>query len=140
MLQLREGIDVLQKGGEDRKKAGLLVSEIQVVFNVTASATDSTKIGLDLAPTSIIPAVPKASVEAGSEKSESRSNQITIKFQNLFLVNKDTLVGITMTPITLTSGKTTEKDKITETDQTVSRAMTLEQLWNLMDQSIIMTK
>jgi hypothetical protein len=143
LLQVRDGIQLLQERQRDSKPAGLLISEVQVSFNITATAKDSTKLGLDLAPVGIIKELPKAFFESTSEVGLTRSNQISFKFQNLFLANKDTLIGVSITPIATTSEKsiTKAKDKDTEstTEKTpqVTQPLTLEQLFKLLDEKII---
>jgi len=139
LLQVKDGIELLQEKQKNSKPAGLLISEVQVSFNITANAKDSTKIGLDLAPGGMIP---KGNFESTSEVGLARSNQISFKFQNLFLANKDTLVGLSVTPITTTSEKTTTKGKDSEstTEKTpqVMQPITLEQLFLLLNDKIIL--
>ncbi len=80
-------------------KTGLIVSEVDVTFNITASSKDSSsgkiyvEAGASVAKTL---EVTKVGAEAGfsSELSASRGNTITIKFRNLLgLSTKDTVAG-----------------------------------------------
>lgn len=142
LLQVRDGIQLLQEQQKDQKPAGLLISEVQVSFNITASAKDSTKLGLDLAPGGITKLIPTGSFEKTSEVGLTRSNQISFKFQNLFLANKDTLVGMSVAPITTITEKTTTKGKDTESTTEkipqTTQPLTLEQLYLLLNDKIIL--
>ena len=44
LIQVRDGIQVLQEKAENSKPAGLLISEVQVTFNITANSKDTTKL------------------------------------------------------------------------------------------------
>ncbi len=125
LLQVKDGLHLLQERQAGDKQAGLLISEVQVTFNITANAKESTKLGLDLAPGGITKLIPTGSFEAASESGWTRGNQISFKFQNLFLANKDTLIGIAVTPVTSKAGETT------------ATPMTLEQLYNLLDSKVV---
>ena len=142
LLQVREGIQLLQEKQKDQKPAGLLISEVQVSFNITANAKDTSKLGLDLAPEGITQLIPPGSFETPSEAGLTRSNQISFKFQNVLLANKDTLVGMSVAPITTTSEKTTTKGKDTEstTEKTpqTTQPLTLEQLYLFLNDKIIL--
>ena len=141
LQQVKDGIELLQKRSEHTKPAGLLISEAQVTFNITASSKDASKIGLDLAPANIIKEIPTGSFEKTSERSLSRSNQITFKFQNLFLANKDSLVGVAITPITTTTQTTTTKEKEKETTKVdkgeIRRDMSLAELYGFLNDNIV---
>jgi hypothetical protein len=140
LRQVREGIQELQVRPQGSKPAGLLVSEVSVVFNVAASAKNSASLGIDLAPGAVVSQVAKASAQVSSESTLSRGNQITVKFQNLLLAGKDTLVAIAVTPITTTTEKTVTKDKDTTTEKvprTTPSPLTLEALMDLLDSKII---
>ena len=141
LLQVKDGIQLLQEKQKDQKPAGLLISEVEVSFNITANAKDSSKLGLDLAPEGITKLIPTGSFEKTSEVSLIRGNQISFKFRNLFLANKDTLVGMSVAPITTTTEKTTTKGKDTEsTTEKVpqtTQPLTLEELYLLLNDKII---
>ena len=77
------------RAAEGDLRVGLIPAEVAVTFNISATATDSQKIYVDLNPT-VVPI--KAGGEAGSTVTNTRGNQISIKFQNLFITPKDTLL------------------------------------------------
>lgn len=137
--QVKDGIELLQQKKDGSKPAGLLISEVNVSFNITASTTDKKSIGLDLAPGNVIKEIPTGKFESSSEKTLSRGNVISFKFQNLLLANKDTLVGVSVTPVTMTTEKTITKDKDTTIEKTpeLRRLMTLEELIDLLDKKMI---
>jgi hypothetical protein len=141
LLQVRDGIQLLQEKQKDQKPAGLLISEVQVSFNITANSKDSTKLGLDLAPAGITKLIPTGSFEKTSEVGLTRGNQISFKFQNLFLANKDTLVGMSVAPITTTIEKTITKGKDTESTTEkipqTTQPLTLEELYLFLNDKII---
>ncbi len=141
LIQVRDGIQEIQKRPSDSKSAGLLLSEVQVTFNVTANSKDTSKLGLDLAPANFVKEIPTGSFEKSSEVALGRSNQISFKFQNVFLAGKDSLVGLSVAPITITTEKSVTKEKEKEsTTEKVSRLaqpLTLEQLYELLDSKLI---
>lgn len=142
LAQVKDGIDFLQTNENtgDKKKAGLLISEVNVTFNITATSNDKTQIGIDLAPGGIFKEIPSASFDKTIENGSSRGNQISFKFQNLFLANKDTLIGVSVTPITTTTEKTVTKDKDTTTEKTsqITQPLTLQQLYDMLNQKVIL--
>jgi len=64
LTQVRDGIQLLQVRPPGSKPAGLLISEVQVTFNITAKASNSDKICLDLSPPPIAKVIPKGSIES----------------------------------------------------------------------------
>jgi hypothetical protein len=139
--EVKDGIQLLQERKVGEKPAGLLISEVQVSFNITANAKDTSKLGLDLAPGGVIKEIPTGVFEKTTETGLTRGNQISFKFQNLFLANKDTIVGISVTPTPTTSETTTTTGKdsksSTEKNSGTTQSLTLEQLFQFLDKTLI---
>lgn len=62
---------------------GLMPSEAEVVFNISASNSTENKLYVELTPVSASPVQGKAGGSTGTSESVSRGNQITIKFRNI---------------------------------------------------------
>lgn len=62
---------------------GLMPSEAEVVFNISASNSTEKKLYVELTPVSASPVQGKAGGSTGTSESVSRGNQITIKFRNI---------------------------------------------------------
>ena len=73
-------------------KTGLVPAEVIVTFNITAAASDEGKLCVELGALPAAGGTAKTGGEIGSTTSAARGNQITVKFTNLLLANKDTLV------------------------------------------------
>ncbi len=63
--------------------SGLMPSEAEVVFNISATSSKDGKLYVELTPVSASPVQGKAGGSIGSSESVSRGNQITIKFRNI---------------------------------------------------------
>jgi hypothetical protein len=66
-------------------KTGLLASEAEVTFNISAAGSQGGKLYVEVTPLSAIGAGSsgRAGAEASTEYKASRGNQITIKFRNV---------------------------------------------------------
>jgi hypothetical protein len=98
---------------------GLFPSEVDVTFNVTAGAANSSQLCLDL--NASVPGAPVSGGAAGTVASSStaaRGNQITLKFNSV-------LFATTTTTTTQTNGT-----KVMVTTQKLTDAATLTNLWN----------
>lgn len=62
---------------------GLMPSEAEVVFNISASNSTDGKIYVELTPVSSSPVQGKAGGSIGTSETLTRGNQITIKFRNI---------------------------------------------------------
>jgi hypothetical protein len=87
MHEVAEGLVELRKElDREKMKVGLLVDEVNVNFNVTANATDTRKLSIDLsngaATTSVINAAFKASDELVA--TGARGNTVQIKLKNIY--------------------------------------------------------
>lgn len=145
LTQVSDGIQELQSK-ERAKKAGLVMSDVEVTFNITAAGDNSNTLKLDLAPEGIIKQIPTGGFEASSSNSLSRSNQIKVTFKNLLTASKDSVVGVVLAPQMLAAEKTVVTDKdgkttTTEKKPELKAQMTLEQLykWSVDNGAIIMT-
>ncbi len=96
MEQVGNGLNKMYDIGKDYPKTGLIPTEVTIVFNISASATDQGKLYIEAgATTPDVLAITKTGAEMGSEIKASRGNQVTIKFTNLFLsTSKDSLIMI----------------------------------------------
>jgi|CXWL01.1.fsa_nt_gi hypothetical protein len=83
MKSIGEGFVALADS-EGPIKTGLIASEVTVIFNISATATNSSKLNLEIGSPQNSPVTAKASDEMSSTATGSRGNQITIKFVNLF--------------------------------------------------------
>jgi hypothetical protein len=73
------------------KEAGLIPSEVEVVFKITASSTDASVIAVDLsAPEPISIGI---GGESKTEVKAERGNTVTLRFKNILLVDEKTLVA-----------------------------------------------
>ena len=70
------------------KRAGLLPDEVIVVLNVSDEQTFSAGAGANAAA-----GTGRLLVDFSRQDRETRANQITIKFRNLLLADKSTLLG-----------------------------------------------
>jgi hypothetical protein len=88
---LNDMYDIRSKG----PKSGLLPAEVTIVFNVSASTKDAGKLYVEAGanPVDVLKIV-KAGGEVSSEITTARGNQVTIKFLNVVLAPKDTLLTI----------------------------------------------
>ncbi len=78
---------------EQGLKVGLIPSEIEVKFNLAASAKDSGKLSIDLSKSVPEPIKKETKVGGSIEQSSEgeRSNTITVKFINILMIPKETL-------------------------------------------------
>lgn len=86
MIEVARGIVGMKETlRENNTKAGVLVDEVTVDFNVAASATDTSSLKIDVARTAPLGFISSASVGAQESlvQAGSRSNHITIKLKNL---------------------------------------------------------
>jgi hypothetical protein len=84
------------KHAEGDLRTGLLAAEVEVTFNVTASATDANKLVVDISgsPAQSVTGTAKLGGEAGTTLAASRGNQIKIRFTNLLYADEHQLVFI----------------------------------------------
>jgi len=73
----------LQANNNQEFKSGLMASEAEVVFNVSASKSKDGKLYVELTPVTASPVQGKAGGSIGTSESVTRGNQITIKFRNI---------------------------------------------------------
>jgi len=95
MKSVGEGLKQM-KDAQGDIKTGLLPSEVTVTFNVTASASDSSKLVIT-ASTPQAPQLPVSGSLTGdlsSAISAARGNVVTIKFMNLLFAPKEQLLTI----------------------------------------------
>ena len=85
------GLSEMKEAQKDLK-TGLVPSEVTVTFNIVASASKSGKLYIDLSSPLVAGVTAKAGGEIGSQLAVQRGNQITVKFTNLLLADKDKLV------------------------------------------------
>ncbi len=90
LVSVAEGLD--QMAQAQKRKTGLVPSEVDVTFNITASATDAGKLYVELSSIPAAGGTLKAGGEASTSISATRGNQVTIKFTNLLFADKDKLV------------------------------------------------
>jgi len=88
MLSVGAGLRAMERA-EEGLITGLLPSEVSVTFNVSASATDSKKLYVEISGGAAPKAGGKAGGETGSTATAARGNQITIKYSNLLFASKD---------------------------------------------------
>lgn len=93
MKAVGEGLKEMKTAQGDIK-TGLLPSEVIVTFNVTASASDSTKLALTVStpPMPQVPISGSATGEVSNAISAARGNVITVKFANILFAPKDQLI------------------------------------------------
>jgi hypothetical protein len=78
---------------EGSLKTGLIPSEVVVTFNVSASATDTDKLYVEVgAPTTGAPVTGKLGGEVSTTNAATRGNQVTIKFTNILFAPEKTLI------------------------------------------------
>jgi hypothetical protein len=82
----------LMKEAQGEIKTGLLPSEVTITFNVTASASDSTKLAIAVSTPQQVPVSGSLTGDLSSAISAARGNVITIKFTNILFAPKDHLV------------------------------------------------
>ena len=75
-------------------KTGLVPSEVTVTFNITATGSDDAKLYVELSTIPVAGGTAKVGGELGSKLSAERGNQITVKFTNLLLADKEKLITI----------------------------------------------
>lgn len=74
-------------------KTGLMPSEVEVTFNISASATDTGKLYVEVGAPAGAPVTGKAGGESGTTTTAARGNQISIKFLNVLFAGDKTLVS-----------------------------------------------
>ena len=87
MRQVAEGLNAFAAMPLE-KRSGLLPDEVTVVLNVTEARTT----GID-AQAGATEGPGKLVVDFSRQHTETRGNQITLKFQNVLLAEKSTIVG-----------------------------------------------
>ncbi len=96
MKSVGEGLKQM-KEAQGHIKTGLLPSEVTVTFNVTASATDNTKLAI-AASTPQVPQIPvsgSVTADLSSAITANRGNAITIKFTNVLFAPTGQLLTTT---------------------------------------------
>jgi hypothetical protein len=93
MKSVGQGLKEMKEAQGDIK-TGLLPSEVIVTFNVTASATDSSKLAVSVSSPQMpqVPVSGSITGDASSAISAARGNVVTIKFTNLLFAPKDQLI------------------------------------------------
>ena len=93
MKSVGEGLKQMKEAQGDIK-TGLLPSEVIVTFNVTASASDNSKLAITASTPQAPPLPVSGSLtgEMGSAISAARGNVITIKFTNLLFAPEKLLL------------------------------------------------
>ncbi|TBV69765.1 hypothetical protein [Pseudoxanthomonas winnipegensis] len=76
------------------RKAGLLVREVEVTFNITGldKRTAGQELGID--PSNLMVEFPSAKLTRNTENSETRGNIIRFKFENVYLAPSTSLIGM----------------------------------------------
>lgn len=92
-------------------QVGLIPSEIEVKFNLAASAKDNGKLTIDLSKSVPEPVKKETTIGGSIEQSSEgeRSNTITVKFINILMIPKETLAQ-TKSPADLAALLKTWKD------------------------------
>ena len=87
MQQVAEGLNAFAAMPVD-KRSGLMPEEVTVVLNVTQerTTTGEAQAGLTEGPAKLM-------VDFSQQHTQSSGNQITLKFQNLLLAEKNTIAG-----------------------------------------------
>ncbi|OHB77412.1 MAG: hypothetical protein A2Z25_01245 [Planctomycetes bacterium RBG_16_55_9] len=97
-ITLEEALKSVGQGLHDMKEAqkdvktGLIPAEVSVTFNIAASGSDDGKLYVELSSVPVQAGMAEGHGELGSKLSAERGNQITVKFVNLLLAGKDTVV------------------------------------------------
>jgi len=93
MEEVATGLNRMYEIRANSPKSGLLPSEVTVVFNISASATDKSKLYIEAgAKAAEIFKVTGAGAEVGTQVAAARGNTVTVKFTNVLFAPKDTLV------------------------------------------------
>ncbi len=87
MQQVAAGLNAFSAMNLD-KRSGLMPDEVTVVLNVTEEQTTSgeAQVGTTQGPGKLL-------VDFSRQRTETHGNQITLKFQNVLLAEKSTIVG-----------------------------------------------
>lgn len=87
LRQVAEGLNAFSAMNLDQR-SGLLPAEVTVMLNVTATRKTDAGVGLTTpdAPSRLM-------VDFAHEQTESRGNQVTLKFQNVLLADKSALIS-----------------------------------------------
>ena len=96
MKSVGEGLSKM-KDAQGDLRTGLIPTEVEIKFNLAASATEKGKLTVDLSKAIDASPVKKdeklgGSYEAGADA--SRGSAIVIKFQNILTLNKDSLAAL----------------------------------------------
>ncbi len=83
LIDVADSIDALRQRTSQRQKAGLLVDEVTVTFDVSSKATDGNKLGITTTNIPIGNAVGGLSGELSSASEGNRGNQIVVKLKNV---------------------------------------------------------
>jgi len=87
MQQVAAGLNAFSAMNLD-KRSGLMPDEVTVVLNITEARATSgdAQAGVAEGPGKLL-------VDFSRQRTETRGNQITLKFQNVLLAEKSTIVG-----------------------------------------------
>ena len=93
MEEVATGLNRMYEIRANSPKSGLLPSEVTVVFNISASATDKGRLFIEAgAKAAEILKVTGVGAEIGTQVAAARGNTVTVKFTNVLFAPKDTLV------------------------------------------------
>ncbi len=93
MLEVAKGINGMYDLRKGHPKSGLIPSEVSVTFNVSASSAKGGKLYVEAgANVGEVVKIGKVGGEAGIQLQASRGNTVTVKFVNVLLSGKDTLI------------------------------------------------
>ena len=92
MEEVATGLNKMYDIRKDYPKSGLMPTEATIVFNISASATDEGKLYIEAGANIDVLKIAKVGAETSSKIEASRGNTVTIKFANILLAPKDTLI------------------------------------------------
>ena len=95
MEEVAAGLNKMYDIRKDSPKSGLLPTEVTIIFNISASGKDEGKLYIEAGATGAdVLKITKAGADVSSTIEASRGNTVTIKFANILLAPKDTLIMI----------------------------------------------
>ena len=93
LVSVADGLNAMRQVSLTNQPFGLVPSDVEVTFNISASQDNSGELKLDLSAPPSSPVTASAGGTLGYHSTASRGNQITVKFSNLLLADPNTLVG-----------------------------------------------
>lgn len=84
MVDVADGVQAMRERTANREKAGLIVDEVTVVFNISSKRTSSGELGVGVSAIPVAGGGLSANAKSTSGSEDLAGNTITIKLKNVY--------------------------------------------------------